>query len=1070
MKKLFSTLLLILFADYASAQEDFCLTDKIWIEMVKKDSSLYFKRKVEDDVISKATNIARSNKLNEQRSASISDPITIPTVIYIIHDSSSVSNISMEQIQSQMDQLNQNFYSEGIQFCYARRNTVDSTFFIPQSGDSAGVFRINSALTNLDQQTEDVQLKALSSLPSQSYMRIFVVRDISPAGVLGYAYYPGTSTALDGIVIRADVFGSNNICSACNLYPGYNLGAAMTHEVGHYLNLYHTFQGGCITDTGVAACQIYGDRICDTPPTTGSYGCPSPAPLSCDGITPELIENYMDYTQDACKNSFTTGQNARMNFSLYTYRQALFAVQNLIATGVTCVDFGNHYADFYCANYNGCLNRPMTFSSLSSPGFTYTWDFGDGSSASGDTVQHTFVANGQFPVTLTAVNTLQSINVSSTTVVFITDCQPINCSLNKWDFSYGFMDFSSGTPIATNHPSMFPISGLPDFYGSMYRADSLGNGLFHIAYRSVYYNWGSLPGLYDNSYNRIDTIPGNIGYNLFPVPNRINTFCMIQGSSLDSASIRNAFDTLTYSIIDAQNGSVVILPGKKMIPVPFQPTLSIHPGIRYSVCGIPACDGMKVWIIVYVDNSNNFYVFELDSSGTLSHHQTYTVANSYGFTKMVPSPDGRKIAFCTYWPYNSSLLNFDKANGIITGFNTISSTVRSGSGVFSPNSRFLYQAEEYPLPGSVGKLFQYDLYNPQSVATRKLIDSYIISGSTIVCEGHSGPDGKLYFGFIGNPGNAPESYRLAVMNNPDILDNGLNAVGFNINGPDIRPANCPYPGINNDGFSFFIDFPDAFGCNWNPDVPAPFTYEPVGCYTYNFHSDDCFSNNWNFGDVNSGANNTSTLSNPQHTFTTAGNFVVTRTINGIIVSDTIKIETPDLQVSQTGIQNCLNLQYNYSIALSQPGVNYSWTATNGLPAYVPSATDIDLLWNDTSSISMLKVVAVNQITGCSDSITLIPDFCGLQTSSLEKEFGGGDILIQPNPYKESFMVSSLLKYNGNLELTLFNLIGETVQEKSYYLNNERLNILIDTKFLSSGVYMLRLKTKNGIILEKVVKE
>jgi PKD repeat protein len=1068
MKKLFSTLLLILIADFVSAQGDFCLTDKIWMEMIKKDSSLYFNRKLEDDAISKVTNNIHSNKPDGQiRTESINDPLIIPTVIYIIHDGSPASNIDMVQIQSQMDQLNQNFYSAGIQFCYAKRNTVDTAHFIPQPGDSAGVFRINSPLTNVDQQTQDAQLKALSTLPSQNYMRIFVVKDITPAGVLGYAYYPGTSTALDGIVIRADVFGSNNFCSACNLYPGYNLGAAMTHEVGHYLNLYHTFQGGCISATGVTACHIYGDRICDTPPTTGSYGCPSPAPLSCDGITPELIENYMDYTEDPCKISFTSGQIARMNYCLYSYRPSLFAVRNLIATGVTCVDLGNQYADFYCANYNGCLNRPMTFSSLSSPGFIYTWDFGDGSSASGVTVQHTFIANGQFPVTLTAVNTSQNINVSSTTPVFITDCQPINCSLNKWDFTFGFMDFSSGTPIATNHPTMSPMYPIPDFYASFYRADSLGNALFHIAYRSIHHSWGGLPVLYDSSYNLIDSIPTNIMYTLYPVPNRINNFCLVAGSSFDSTAASNALDTLTYSIIEAQNGNVVILPGKKRILVPFQPYINVTPGRTYANCGIPGCDGTKVWIIVYAGNSNNYYVFELDSSGTLSLHQTYTAGPSYGIVKMAPSPDGRKIALFDYG-LNSIILNFDKANGIITGYDTISSAVWAGLGVFSPNSRFYYQPEKSLVAGSTSKLYQYDLYSPQPIATRKLIDGYIVNNPSIGSQGHSGPDGKLYFGFFANPANAPETYRLAVINHPDVLEDGLNSVGFNMNGPDIKPANCPYPGINIFGFLFFDDFCDAFGCNWKPDVPSPFTYESIDCNTYSFHSDDCFSNNWNFGDVNSGVNNTSILSNPQHTFTTAGNFVVSRTINGVTISDSIRIETPDLQVSET--KNCNDLFYNYSIALSQPVVNYSWTITNGLPAHVSSATNIDVLWNDTSSISMLKVVAVNQNTGCSDSLILIPDFDCLQLSTLDQEFGADDILIQPNPFKESFLLSSSLRYNGNLELQLLNLIGETIQEKSYYLNNERLHIFFDTKFLSSGVYMLRLKTKNGIVLKKVVME
>ncbi len=1071
MKKLYFTVLLLLFADFVSAQGDYCLTDKIWSEMVRKDSSLYLKRKIADDAIAKVTNSGSANESARLlRMNSVSNPKVIPVVIYIIHDNTPASNISMQQIQSQMDQLNQDFISLGVRFCYAKRSLVDSTNFVPQVGDSAGVIRINSAFTNLDQYTEDAQMKALSTLPSQSYMRIFVVKDIIPTGVLGYAYFPGTTTTLDGIVVRADVFGSNNFCPTCNLFPNYNLGSVMTHEVGHYFNLYHTFQGGCVTDTGVNACQVYGDRLCDTPPTTGSFGCPSPAPLSCDGVTPELIENYMDYTQDACKNSFTAGQTVRMDYSLNAYRLSLFSVQNLIVTGVTCVNIGNQYANFYCANYDGCLNRPMTFSSLSAAGFTYTWDFGDGSTASGDTVQHSYTAYGQFPVTLTAVNASLNINAASSTQVFITDCQPVICSVNKWDFTYGYMDFSSGTPIATNHPTMLLAADLPDFYMSYYRADSVGNSLFHVAYRSIYHTWGTLPGLYDSSFNFVDSLPTNSFFTLIPVPKRVNTFCLISGSALDSTSALNGIDTLSYSIIEAQNGNVSFLPGKKMVHVPFPSTLAVPRGIMYSACGIPNCDGTKVWIITSVlDFTRKYYVFELDSTGTMSLHQTYIASATSDYYTMVPSPDGRKIALNDFGN-NTAILNFDKANGNITGYNPLSSGGWLGLGVFSPNSRFYYQAEQNILYSINGKLYQYDLYSTQPIATRKQISSYIKNSSLIPAHGRFGPDGKLYFGFTGQPLNAEETYRLAVINKPDVLDDGLNAVGFNMNGPDIRPANCPHPGINTWGYGAFVDFPDAFGCNWKPDVPSPFNYEAVDCFTYTFHSDDCFSNNWNFGDAASGSNNTSILSNPQHTFTLAGNYFVTRTINGITTSDSIKIETPDLRITETGLQNCIDLHDNYSVALPQSGVTYSWTIANGVPAYVPSATDIDVLWNDTSSMSRLKVLAVNQITGCADSVLLIPNFGCLLVSTSDQEMESRNILIQPNPSKENFQLSSLSRYNGKLELTLTNMLGEVLQEKNYYLNNEMLHIFIETKNLSSGVYMILLKTKDRIILKKVVKD
>jgi hypothetical protein len=130
--------------------------------------------------------------------------------------------------------------------------------------------------------------------------------------LLGWSVFPNSSQAgtnQDGVVIH---YGSlpNGYLSP------YNLGGTATHEVGHYLGLYHTFQGGC--DTG--SCSTTGDLVCDTPAeATATSGCPS-GKDTCPAAGLDPIHNYMDYSTDICYTNFTAGQDARMNAMVNQYR------------------------------------------------------------------------------------------------------------------------------------------------------------------------------------------------------------------------------------------------------------------------------------------------------------------------------------------------------------------------------------------------------------------------------------------------------------------------------------------------------------------------------------------------------------------------------------------------------------------------------------------------------------------------------------------------------------------------------------------------------------------------------
>ncbi|HSH44962.1 MAG TPA: M43 family zinc metalloprotease, partial [Longimicrobiales bacterium] len=111
----------------------------------------------------------------------------------------------------------------------------------------------------------------------------------------------GEPEQAEGILINAHHFGESDLPSH------HNLGRTLTHEMGHYFGLLHTWGGG--------DCE-FNDHCDDTPPVADVVrGCPDPPPPACDG-RPVMVENYMNFTTDACMSTFTRDQIARMHYVL----------------------------------------------------------------------------------------------------------------------------------------------------------------------------------------------------------------------------------------------------------------------------------------------------------------------------------------------------------------------------------------------------------------------------------------------------------------------------------------------------------------------------------------------------------------------------------------------------------------------------------------------------------------------------------------------------------------------------------------------------------------------------------
>ncbi|WP_062543791.1 T9SS-dependent choice-of-anchor J family protein [Rufibacter tibetensis] len=246
--------------------------------------------------------------------------VTIPVVVHVVYNTVT-HNISDEQVASQIAVLNKDFRrlnadsdktpdlfkslaaDAEIEFCLAQRT--------PDGEPTNGITRTQTDKTNFD--LNDAMKFTASggkdAWNTSQYLNIWVIRFANTEEVLGYAQFPNSGSPLtDGVVIDYRYFGT----SGTALRP-FNLGRTTTHEVGHWLNLFHIW--------GDESCG--NDQVEDTPvQEEENSGCPTFPSQSCTN-TSDMFMNYMDYTNDACMNLFTTGQKTVMQNALGTFRSSL---------------------------------------------------------------------------------------------------------------------------------------------------------------------------------------------------------------------------------------------------------------------------------------------------------------------------------------------------------------------------------------------------------------------------------------------------------------------------------------------------------------------------------------------------------------------------------------------------------------------------------------------------------------------------------------------------------------------------------------------------------------------------
>lgn len=244
----------------------------------------------------------------------------IPVVVHVIQRTNGTGFIAEDRVRSQIDILNEDFLAlAGTNG--GNGDDAQIEFFLatedPQGNPTNGItYSTNNTWFN-----DGGSYWNTLAWDTNRYLNIYTN---SASGALGYV--PGlpqggiVGANSDRVVVLYSTFGRN-----APLAP-FDLGRTGTHEVGHYLGLLHTFDGGCAS---TSSCSTNGDLVCDTnPESSPTFGCPG-ARSSC-GL-PAPFDNYMDYADDRCMERFTPDQINRMRCTLENWRP------NLALTGpVSC--------------------------------------------------------------------------------------------------------------------------------------------------------------------------------------------------------------------------------------------------------------------------------------------------------------------------------------------------------------------------------------------------------------------------------------------------------------------------------------------------------------------------------------------------------------------------------------------------------------------------------------------------------------------------------------------------------------------------------------------------------------
>ncbi|GGL00170.1 hypothetical protein Ppa06_68810 [Planomonospora parontospora subsp. parontospora] len=264
-----------------------------------------------------------------RRSPARTDVVTIPVVVHVVHNPAvPAQNIGDDQVHSQIAVLNRDFRAANPDLDKVpevwRPLVADARIEFrlaaldPEGEPTDGIVRVPTGRTSFgfDDAVKSSASGGSDPWPTDEYLNVWVCQ--LGGGLLGYAQFPGGPPQTDGVVILHSAFGTTGTAA-----PPFDGGRTATHEIGHWLDLYHIWgddDGACSSD----------DKVADTPnQADANTGSPVFPHVSCgNGPHGDMFVNYMDYTDDAAMFMFTRGQSKRMDACLEGARASF-----LVASG-----------------------------------------------------------------------------------------------------------------------------------------------------------------------------------------------------------------------------------------------------------------------------------------------------------------------------------------------------------------------------------------------------------------------------------------------------------------------------------------------------------------------------------------------------------------------------------------------------------------------------------------------------------------------------------------------------------------------------------------------------------------